>query len=93
MRQLICEGLPLPPPHETDIPRVAFIDLDARHCRFVAMAEAVGPYVPQFCGLDVIPGLSWCRAHAARCLNLSDPRRPAPAAKPEPETQDHLIAA
>ena len=75
-------GTPVPPlnPSE-DVARISFSNLEAHHCRFIALDLPAGPYVPQFCGLDVVPGLSWCPGHAARCLNHPNPTRPAPAAQ------------
>jgi GcrA cell cycle regulator len=75
VRQLVADGLPIPPPADTDIARVSFIDLEAQHCRFIVLKEPAGPYVKQFCGADKLPGLSWCPDHARRCLNLERPLR------------------
>lgn len=64
---------PLPTPQESDVARVSFIDLEKHHCRFIPGAPA-GPFEPQFCGADVVPGLSWCPNHARRCFDLSRPQ-------------------
>ena len=76
---IIRDGMPIPDPKETDIPRIAFVDLEAKHCRFVATKEPAGPYEPQFCGADRVPGTSYCEDHVRRCFAVLPPRRPAPA--------------
>lgn len=60
------DPLPLPSPGEADKARVSFLDLEARHCRYIP-GDPVGPFVKQFCGLPTVPGLSWCLEHAHRC--------------------------
>jgi GcrA cell cycle regulator len=70
------DGLPVPPLAETDVPRVAFIDLENHHCRFIALPEPVGPFVPQFCGLPKAKGLAYCEAHVVRCYSGPNPARP-----------------
>ena len=70
------DGAPLPPRHETDIPRVAFLDLEPKHCRFIPGDPlGVGLTDPQFCGLDKVAGLAYCRAHAGRCFDTLEARR------------------
>lgn len=68
---------PLPPASETDIARISFSDLEAHHCRFIALPEPAGPFVAQFCGETVVPGLSYCPAHTRRCFQPPRPRPPA----------------
>ena len=89
---IIRDGMPIPDPKETDIPRIAFVDLEAKHCRFVATKEPAGPYEPQFCGADRVPGTSYCEDHVRRCFSVPPPRRPAPAV-PAPAEQKVLQAA
>lgn len=69
------DGMPIPTPAETDIPRVAFEDLEAHHCRFIALPEPAGPFVKQFCGQRVVQGLSYCHAHVVRCFAPPEARR------------------
>lgn len=64
---------PLPPRHVTDVARVSFEDLTDEHCRFIPDSPT-GPAEKQFCGLEVIPGSVWCRAHHARVYNAPVPR-------------------
>jgi GcrA cell cycle regulator len=66
---------PLPPRQETDVARVSFLDLEPKHCRFIP-GDPIGklPHQPQFCGLDVVLGLPYCRAHAVRCFDLAAAR-------------------
>lgn len=67
---------PLPPRHETDVARVSSLGLEPKHCRFIPGDPAgVSVSDPLFCGLDVIPTLSYCRAHAARCFNTPETRQ------------------
>lgn len=61
---------PIPPPVETDIPRVSFTDLDEhKHCKWICTPTAVGPYEPQFCGGDRVDGLPYCECHARRAFS------------------------
>lgn len=75
LKALKRDGMPIPTPAETDIPRIAFEDLEAHHCRFIALPEPAGPFVKQFCGDRAVPGLSYCRNHAARCFSIPTPRQ------------------
>ena len=70
---------PLPPPHETDIARVAFVDLQDTHCKFVC-GEPKGPYEKQFCGQPRHKGLPYCEVHSQRCFQVPVPRNYLPAA-------------
>ena len=56
---------PLPPRHETDIARVSFIELEDRHCRWIA-SDPAGPHEKQFCGIDRAQGTPYCEHHARR---------------------------
>ena len=81
LRAIRQAGAPLPPPHETDIPRVSMADLQEHQCRWVVGDPAtVGSYGPLFCGEKRIPGLPYCEPHARRAYQPPQPRRPAPAA-------------
>lgn len=53
---------PMPVPQVDDIARVAFEDLEPHHCRFI-------PHEPKdgYCGLERVPGSSYCAAHLHRC--------------------------
>ena len=84
---IIRDGIPIPDPKETDVARIAFVDLEAKHCRFIATKEPAGPYEPQFCGADRVPGTSYCEDHVRRCFSVPPPRRPAPAAPVPAETE------
>ncbi len=62
-----CDGLPIPTPAETDIPRVSLDDLTDRHCRWPCWdGRAPNPDVPSACGLEPLPGQKYCRAHYVR---------------------------
>jgi len=56
---------PLPEPRETDIPRIATVDLEPHHCKWVC-----GPTghidTPVHCGCKVVQGLPYCTDHAVR---------------------------
>ena len=71
----------LPPPHETDVARISFIDLEDHHCRFVALEQPAGPYVKQFCGAEREPGVAYCSQHQARAYDQQPPRQ---RSKPQP---------
>ncbi len=64
---------PLPPPAETDIARVAFADLEPKHCRWPISAHPHGP-VHGYCGCDHVPGLPYCADHARRAYRVPDVR-------------------
>jgi GcrA cell cycle regulator len=70
------DGLPIPPPAETDIPRIATVDLEPHHCRFPCVADVkkVGPYDPIFCGLKPHKGLPYCENHSRRAFQPPQPR-------------------
>ena len=76
VRALVSDGLPIPPPAETDIPRIATVDLEPHHCRFPCVADVkkVGPYDPIFCGLKPHKGLPYCEIHARRAFQPPQPR-------------------
>jgi GcrA cell cycle regulator len=78
LKDIRRDGLPLPTPAETDIPRIATADLESNHCRFPCVADIteVASGAPIFCGLDKVPGSSYCAAHLARAVNVSKPLRP-----------------
>ena len=62
------DGLPLPPAHETDIPRVSHDDVEGHHCRWPCLSDVsqiVGS-TPVFCGIEKIPGSSYCEVHFIR---------------------------
>src|SRR5690606_21620978 len=72
---LKADSLPLPPPSETDIPRVSFNDLNEdgkRHCKWPCLPDVsgVGQDAPMFCGAKSVPGLPYCKVHARRAYNL-----------------------
>ena len=89
-----ADGTPLPPPHETDIARVSFVELDEdghRHCKWpVGTVESI--HAPLFCGAGRLPGASYCADHLRRAYQAPQPRRPAPAA-PVPAEPKVLEAA
>jgi GcrA cell cycle regulator len=59
--------LPLPMPAADDKARVSFDDLEANHCRWpVGETQNALPTFPIFCGLDRMPGSSYCQGHRAR---------------------------
>jgi GcrA cell cycle regulator len=74
------DGLPLPPPQETDVARVSFAALNEdghRHCRWPVWSEDTPlPDVPGFCGLRPELGLPYCKAHSARAYNATNPGQP-----------------
>lgn len=79
-RQLLATNAePLPPPAETDIPRVSFHDLDRRqHCGWVCVEAPKGELIssldaPVYCGCKPVPGLSYCEHHARRAFQSPEP--------------------
>ena len=66
---------PLPFPQPEDIPRIAFTDLEDRHCRYPCLLEPGAPDVPQFCGKPKISGSSYCWAHKRVCEGVPVSRR------------------
>ncbi len=56
------ECVPLPPPKVDDIARVSFADLEPHHCRFIPGEPTSG-----YCGLQKVPGTSYCAGHLHRC--------------------------
>lgn len=81
MQALRLDGLPIPPPAETDIPRVSFRDLNEdgkRHCKWCCLQDPadVPQDQPMFCGLEPVQGLSYCRDHAMRAFQPPKPRPP-----------------
>jgi GcrA cell cycle regulator len=56
---------PLPPQRETDIPRIATVDLEPHHCKWVC-APAGHIDTKVHCGCKTVPGLPYCRDHAVR---------------------------
>jgi GcrA cell cycle regulator len=81
---------PLPSPAESDVPRVATLDLEPEHCRWaVGDPLEVGPRAPLFCGLPKLPGISWCEAHARRAF---DGPRVRPRVEVEPAREPELAA-
>lgn len=92
---IIKDGLPIPDPKETDIPRVATVDLEAHHCRWPCLKDPreVSAFAPQFCGEPKEPSLPYCRAHVKRAYAPPQPRRGAPAAPAPAEPAKVLEAA
>lgn len=80
LRSLPAE--PLPAPRIEDIARKTLAQLEPEDCRYPI--DLVGGGFG-FCALEKVPGISYCAAHAARCLIPAKPRQPAPAAAPVPE--------
>lgn len=75
---------PLPHPHETDIPRVSFVDLGDAQCKFICTDEPKGPTEKQFCGQPRHPGLPYCADHARRCYGPPRPKSWLPLAPSTP---------
>jgi GcrA cell cycle regulator len=96
VQELHRDGLPIPPPAETDIPRIATVDLEAHHCRFPCVADVkmVGPYAPIYCGLKPHKGLPYCEIHSRRAFQPPQPR-PRPPSSPmlAPVVENELEAA
>lgn len=81
---------PLPPPHETDIPRKSFLELDERRdCKFIC-GEPKGPFEKQFCGEPRVEGLPYCEVHSVRCFNPPQPRASRPARPKVPTFQVYI---
>jgi GcrA cell cycle regulator len=72
--------LPLPMPTADDKARVSFADLEHTHCRW-PVGETLNalPTTPVFCGLDRMPGSSYCMGHHARAFVPLSPRLRLPA--------------
>lgn len=86
IRALVADGFPLPPPAETDVPRVSFNDLNEdghRHCKWPCVKDVAGisQDAPVFCGSEPAFGSVYCKVHLQRSLNLSNPLRPISAPK------------
>ena len=82
-RQILLEGSPIPSPADTDIPRIATVDLEPHHCRWPCTKDPkeTGAFEPQFCGSKRVPGLPYCRDHVRRGFspaNLPPPSFPEP---------------
>lgn len=89
LRAIRMAGTPLPPPCETDIARVSFVELDEdehRHCKW-PVGNWQDQHTPHYCGAQRVPGLPYCPNHARRAYAPVPPRRPAPAA---PVPADHF---
>ena len=75
-----ADGLPLPPPAEFDVPRIASADLEPHHCRYPCVADVreVGAFAPIFCGLKPVEGLPYCETHSRRAFQPPQvrPRQP-----------------
>lgn len=56
------DPVPLPPPRADDIARVSFEQLEPHHCRFIPHEPTDG-----YCGLERVPGTSYCASHMHRC--------------------------
>lgn len=94
IRDIIRDGMPIPSPKETDIPRVSFLELgeDGKsHCKWPCVSDPreTPLAAPQFCGEPRLPGLSYCEAHTRRAYAPPQPRRPAPAA-PVPQLLEKI---
>jgi GcrA cell cycle regulator len=63
------EPAPMPPPAVDDVARVSFAQLEDHHCRFIPGEPTDG-----FCGLDKVPGTSYCGGHLQRCTTAPAPR-------------------
>ena len=78
LKDIKRDGLPLPTPAETDIPRIATVDLEEEHCRFPCVEDVRGLSIeaPIFCGAKRVHGTSYCAPHLLRATNTSNPQRP-----------------
>lgn len=56
-------------PQSSDLPRVAFADLEPHHCRYIVGDAILG--ATACCGLDKLPGVSYCEEHFIRCCQQS----------------------
>lgn len=65
---------PLPPRAETDIPRVAFADLEPMMCRWIVNEVSEGAMC---CGDTIIPGRSYCAHHVQRATPPLQRRTPS----------------
>jgi GcrA cell cycle regulator len=52
----------MPVPQADDKARVSLADLEPHHCRFIPGEPSDG-----YCGLDRVPGSSYCAGHLQRC--------------------------
>lgn len=62
----VFEKAPIPAPNMEDVPRIQFSELEPQHCRF-PVGDTRIPESFGFCGLDRVPGSSYCPHHHARC--------------------------
>jgi len=80
---------PLPPACETDIPRVALVDLEPHHCRWPVNDPRDADF--GFCGQQKVAGTPYCMHHAKRALNPIELKRrgiPVSAPTPSPSQAD-----
>lgn len=69
------DGLPLPPPAETDIARVSLDKLDRHHCRWICSDEGHPIYDLRYCGAKRVVGASYCAPHLVRSTSAPQPRK------------------
>ena len=67
-KAILGDGQPLPPPHETDIARVTFAEMEQHHCKWPLGEPTVG-----FCGAERVHGLPYCTHHVKRAFTAWQP--------------------
>lgn len=66
--QVALEPMPLPD-SAMDLPRIAFADLEAHHCRWPSAQS-----IMHYCGLSRAPGCSYCAGHLKRSTRAFVPK-------------------
>ena len=68
--------------------RVSFDDIGPGQCRYIPGGidpKKIKPHEKQYCGLEAVPGLAWCEAHAAGVYNTQKTRERNEIAKTRQE--------
>jgi hypothetical protein len=85
---IIHDGLPLPPPSQTDIARISFEDAEAHHCHWIPAhidPKLTPQNKPLYCGEKTAAGTDYCRDHLKRlhgAPEIPPPKPKAPARRP-----------
>lgn len=78
-RKAVLPATPIPPPKDFDVVRVMAKDLRAKDCRWPIGDPKHAGF--GFCGLEKLPGLPYCAAHALRAYQAPVVSSPAPTSQ------------